>query len=314
MPKARVDKAFDGFQLNEDDAPSVREPKRFSPSFMVETNGGGSLERVKGFNAYRARNEGLPFFPSGGDRDMTPPHESEEFETELRDADEDGFRQENVIASDNRVPIGDTTEIPWRSIALLNITYKSGKRAIGTAWFIGPKTMATAAHNLHDPKHGRATALGVFPAFDGRAAPFGSVGVESVFFPQAWTTKWRPADDYGVLVLKSSIGNQLGWFGLADFDPPPKIVLANVCGYVSNRRPRTQYFNGGRIHAWTANFVEYPFDTSAGMSGAPVFYKNDREERLAIGIHTYGGATANRARRITGAAYESLLEYSQLGR
>src|ERR1700758_209107 len=50
---------------------------------------------------------------------------------------------ETVIGRDERVRIVDTDLAPWRMICALRMRGETGPGAIGTGWFIGPKTLLT---------------------------------------------------------------------------------------------------------------------------------------------------------------------------
>jgi V8-like Glu-specific endopeptidase len=268
---------------------TVRTPDRFTRPFMVETNGGGSWEDVSGFDAYRARNVGLPdFIGTPG-----PSHPV----------------AESTIETDTKVPIGDTTSIPWRSICRLDILYKHGRSGVGTAWFVGPCALATAAHNLLHEKAGPAQNLVASPAYDG-VVRYNSPEVEQFVYPKEWAETFKPKFDYAVILLKDpGLGNQLGWFGIAGYDSPPENLPAQVCGYAKGTPRPTQYFSGGRVKSWSDDFLDYTFDTAPGMSGSPVFTKIN-EERYAIGIHAYGHDTYNQGRRLSGAAFKMLQDAS----
>ena len=55
---------------------------------------------------------------------------------------------ESVIGPDNRIRITSTDRYPWRVHASLLITARDGSTWLGTAFFIGPRILATAGHNL----------------------------------------------------------------------------------------------------------------------------------------------------------------------
>jgi V8-like Glu-specific endopeptidase len=274
-------------RLDDDDPVStlMTMPDECLPSFMEETNGGASWEKVPGFNVFQARNAGLPDF--AGERRSRGP------------------RAENTIGDDDRTPIPDTTAIPWRSICRLDIEYQTGAVALGTGWFVGPRAIATAAHNLFHPDTGSATRISAWPAYDG-VVHYNPPQIDEIIMPDAWAQSFALEDDYGVILLKSaSLGARLGWFGIANYRDPPANLAAQVCGYAEDTRLPTQYFNGGRIYNWDKNFIYYTFDTERGMSGAPVFV-NIEGKRYVIGIHTYGDPSVNRGRRVTGPVYKML--------
>jgi V8-like Glu-specific endopeptidase len=268
---------------------------------MVETNGGSSLESVPGFDELRARNEGLfPITPSGA----IPP------------AGEDEFRMENVIGKNDLVPVPDTTSLPWRSIALLSITYKNGGQGVGTAWFFGERALGTAGHNIFHQDYGEATEILVTPAFGSNPA-MPSQRVVQTYCDPAWLKppNGNPdhALDYGVILIEDpAIGRRLGWFGFAAYsDKQLDKILLNVSGYSQERTPHTQYYNGGRLKKVDRQFLRYTFDTEGGMSGAPLFARFDTQ-RVVVGIHTSGNSTANRARRIDAGLYAVLSRFSTM--
>lgn len=264
---------------------------------MIETNGGSSLETVPGFDDFRARNEGL--FPISGPGEIQP-------------ADSDGFRLENVIGKKNSlVPVPDCTCLPWRSIAMLSITYQNGGQGVGTAWFMGERALGTAGHNIFHQDYGMATQILVTPAF-GSISPAESYRVVQTYCDNAWLGGNDDAAlDFGVIMIEDrAVGRRLGWFGFAAYDDRQlDRILLNVSGYSEERTPRTQYYNGGRLLRVDGTFLRYTFDTERGMSGAPIFARFDTQ-RVVVGIHTSGNDTANRARRIDAGLYAVLNRFS----
>src|SRR5687768_6326230 len=55
---------------------------------------------------------------------------------------------ESVIGRDERVRILDTDLYPWSAICALRMRGPSGG-AMGTGWFIGPRTVITAGHCVY---------------------------------------------------------------------------------------------------------------------------------------------------------------------
>ncbi len=280
----------------EETADGVLPSARLRVGRMVETNGASSLERVEGFDAYVARNQGLfPEAPAPGQRLAS-----------------EGFVLENVIGRDDRVPVGDTTRLPWRAIAMLSITYANGRRALGTAWFLGPKALGTAGHNIRHPDNGPAREILISPGYDGSIAPFGTVAASQTYCDPAWLAgSTDPALDFGVIMLDdASVGMRLGWFGFASYSDAQLVpLLVNVSGYPGDRSPRTQYFNGGRVEEAAPQFLLYAFDTEGGMSGSPIFALFG-DKRVVVGIHTYGSDRINRARRIDDGLFDLLAQFA----
>lgn len=272
-----------------------------SRSFMAETYGGGSLESIPDFDVSRAITAGLthngevvwPQFQPSADR-------SEERLTG------DTLRRETVILdpADTRRPVPNSTVVPWRCIALLNIAFRDGYTARGSGWFIAPRTLVTAAHCVHDPVHGRAMSIVATPGFQMGAAPYGRFAVAQVDFNPAWTRGFPRELDFALIYLAQPVG--VGFFGFAAADDKALAqVLVNISGYPDDR-PNTQWFDGGRILHADQNFIYHTIDTESGQSGAPLFW-SDRQQRIGLGIHAYGAGPRDRtnvARRITAPLYE----------
>jgi glutamyl endopeptidase len=284
-------------------ANGVLPSKRLNLGRMTETNGGSCLENVPGFDARRARTLGL----------LGPPLIPPARRSRARDAAAPVL-QKSADAAPVPVAVPDTTAVPWRCIAMLSITYEDGARATGTAWFLGERALATAGHNIRHPDHGNCTEILVAPGYDGREAPFATYPVIETHCDVGWLAGDENASlDYGALVLEKSVaGRRLGWFGLAVYDDGDldKMIL-NLSGYPTDRRVATQYFTGGRLLGTDASFLHYNFDTSAGMSGAPVFALFD-QQRVAVGIHTSAGSRFNQARRIDSGLYDFLSRFTAI--
>jgi V8-like Glu-specific endopeptidase len=270
-------------------------------SFMSETYGGGSLERVPDFDVTRAITAGLMH---SGDAILPQLQQSPKRELEIAAAD--GLRAETVIMDpgDTRKPVANTAVVPWRCIALLNIAFADGFTARGTAWFIGPSTLVTAAHCVHDPRHGRAVSILVTPGFQRGAAPYGRFAVSKVDFNPAWTRGFPRELDFSLLYLADPLG--LGFFGFAAAsDDGLRSVLVNIAGYPDDRAG-TQCYDAGRIVRVDSTFIYHTIDTESGQSGAPLFW-SDQQQRVGLGIHTYGAGPSDRtnvARRITPQLYD----------
>lgn len=261
-------------------------------SYMTETYGGGSIEHVPGFDAGAAlaMDIGLPGSMEGI---------QEPISGTVNDISAQAFEPESVIGNkDTRKPILNPAELPWRCVALLEITYSSGAPGRGTGWFIGPRTLVTAAHCLHDEFHGAARRILVSPGYRAgtRPYPYGKYAVAGSYFNPAWRKSHDPRLDFALIYLKQSPG--VGYFGFAAApESNLRRVIVNITGYPEDK-PLTQYFDSGRIYDADKNFIYHHIDTNAGQSGGPVFW-TDRNQRIGLGIHTYGSRRINKARRIT---------------
>ena len=79
---------------------------------------------------------------------------------------------ETVIGRDERVRILDTELPPWRMICALRMRGPSGAGAIGTGWFIGPRTVLTPGHCVFSRMFfgGWASTIEVIPGLNGQGA------------------------------------------------------------------------------------------------------------------------------------------------
>ena len=136
---------------------------RFCSSFMMASNGGATFEDLLRPSASAA----LP--PSDDDS--------------VRVLEQTHGLQNVLGGTDERRLITDTSYIPARSVGLLKVLPEDGVLRYGTAWLIGPRTLATAAHNLLHPRVGPTRRLDVGLAYDGKVARGGwhSVCRQQVF-------------------------------------------------------------------------------------------------------------------------------------
>jgi V8-like Glu-specific endopeptidase len=267
------------------------------PSNMTETYGGGSLETVPDFDVSRAITSGISHtgdvsWPQLANAACAPGAESAIFSP-------DGLRPESVVEKDTRRAVPNTAMVPWRCIALLRIVYVDGATGRGTGWFIGPKTLVTAAHCVFDRDHGAARTMTATPGFSHGAAPYGERPISQVHFNPAWKTTFDRELDFALVYTDTPGGT--GSFGFsAASDAGLQSVLINIAGYPIDKSA-TQWYDAGRILSVDKNFIYHTIDTERGQSGAPLFW-SDKDHRIGLGIHTYGASRGDRtnvARRIT---------------
>jgi V8-like Glu-specific endopeptidase len=289
--------SLDGKEDAKSSSLSLVRQGRFRDSYMMATNGGATYE-----NALR------PQILLPGDVRSAVPHGSDF-------AVKDGIPElQNVHGDrDDRVLITDTSQIPARCVGLLKILPVDNIMRYGTAWLIGPRTLATAAHNLIHPKAGRTRAMDVGLAFDGFRARGGWHRVVDNALSQGWEQDLVVGSPYDFAVIKienSEVGNTLGWFGFADYeDDRFQNMIVNIFGYPMDLLQGYMYGVAGRILRIDPGRLHYDCDTGGGMSGAPVIARFG-EQRIAVGIHAAGGAGANIATRINDAAHALFTRHS----
>jgi V8-like Glu-specific endopeptidase len=227
---------------------------------------------------------------------------------------------ESVIGDDNRTRINGTDRYPWRAHASLLVTARDGSRWIGTAFFISPRVLATAGHNLffHGPveaRRGWARGIVVMPGRNEGALPFGQATSTRFFSVRGWTES--PPDnpdaeyDYGVIVLDEGddLGSRTGWLGFANYgDSTLRSVVGNLAGYPGDLgQGAQQWYMARRINSVSGRQIFYDIDTAGGQSGSAVYRIRDGS-RYAVGIHAYGVGVRpfNAATRINGPVFDNL--------
>ena len=231
---------------------------------------------------------------------------------------------ETVIGRDERVRILDTDLAPWRMICALRMRSLRGAGAIGTGWFIGPKTVLTAGHCVFSNYFfgGWAGTIEVTPGLNGQGdlpdmRPYGSVTSERFSSIDRWTEDEDPDFDVGCIHLDEPLGNKVGWFAVAAL-PAERLegFLVNIAGYPADRGGGAeQYHSRDRVLRVSERRIFYEVDTHGGQSGAPVWiYENEESPPLAVGVHAYGvggtptalNITANSAPRIIPEVLDTL--------
>jgi V8-like Glu-specific endopeptidase len=222
---------------------------------------------------------------------------------------------EVIIGTDDRVRITRTTEIPWRRICALRITFPNGATFRGTGFLIGPRAVATAGHcvYLHN-QGGWARKIEVIPGSNGSVRPFGQSVATSFRSVSGWVVNRRPESDYGCIVLNAGAfgGRNLGSFGFAAFGAAALVAQAGVVAGFPGDKPFAELWGMARkFKTVTASTLIYDIDTMGGQSGAPVYIKRNGQ-RYVVGIHNYGAATGNSATRVTQPVYQRLLAWSRI--
>lgn len=218
---------------------------------------------------------------------------------------------ESVIGHDERVRIVDTDLSPWRKICALQLVSPTGGTAVGTGFFVGPRTIVTAGHCVHHMPFfgGWVDHVLVSPGRNGDEFPFGTVRANRVSALSNWVSNADPDFDIGCIHLDEDKGLETGTFDFAALDDAQlQSHLVNVSGYPADLADgREQYFAANRILHVSDRRIFYDVDTFGGQSGSGVFIQQDSaSEPTVVAIHAYGtggtpfhlGIEANSAPRI----------------
>lgn len=222
-----------------------------------------------------------------------------------------GFNAEIVHGADDRVRIANTAIYPWRAIASLLITARDNSQWIGTGWFIGPHTLATAGHVVYiknsgvPGRDGWVKRIVVMPGRNGSSLPYGSVASSNFRSVVGWTSSGSENYDYAAIILPNNLGSTTGWFGYGSYsDATLKGKIVNIAGYPGDKPSGTLWYGSNRIASLGSRKVYYDIDTAGGQSGAPV-YRIINGSRYGVAVHAYGGATTNSGTRITKPVFDN---------
>ena len=170
---------------------------------------------------------------------------------------------------------------------------------------IGLNLALTAAHNEWDKAQKKMyRIIKFYPGINGRILPFGVIDVKEIFVPENYKktcSEEKSQDDYALLVLERSIGEQTGSFGL---DIAHKDVLHhkeefNLVGYPrqvgdSDYQKLIESGNHYQYGMKEQNFfdefgINYNIQASPGQSGSGLYYYDEElDAYFVVGVHVLG--------------------------
>lgn len=215
-----------------------------------------------------------------------------------------------IIGSDDRQVVLTTGIKPYSTIAHIVVEFPSGAVQHGTAVLFDDDTALTVAHCFYheDEIFGIeewANYVAVYPGQINTLYPFGdTTGIEAIISSDFMQT-FQDKDDWAILKLADSIGNECGWSELKVVTPVIGKQI-KVIGYpYSSGTEGIMYESTGSMYLGSNNDrILHTADTIGGQSGAPVF----DEEGYVIAIHQGGlDSYKNSSVRIS-ETYKSIFE------
>lgn len=206
---------------------------------------------------------------------------------------------------DGRSRIHNTTD--WPYVFLAQLTMKFGQHEYGgSGAMVGPQHLLTCGHNVYNPtKNEWAQEINVYPALNGKSAPFGEAKVTKVYTFTDWTQNGDPKYDIALLILSEPIGKYTGWGSmLCPDDATLSQNEVNIYGYPGDKGNKCFEELWGMKHKIThisPEDLEYGIDTFGGQSGSAI-WMNQHGIPMIVGVHAYGpygGRTLNSGVRIS---------------
>lgn len=226
------------------------------------------------------------------------------------------FDIESVCLPDSRQQVSNTHQQPWCVNCQLIIDLGGGHIARGTGWLIGPKTVITAGHCVHEGEGGNFfKAVEVIPGMNGTSMPFGSQVSSTLRASEQWKAESDAASDYGAIILDSEFKSLDGKpVGFVNAVSPDDMSLTGaevrLAGYPGDKPSGTQWTDKGAITSFSPTRLRYMIDTFGGNSGCAVYREGAQGQPEVVGIHNYGGCP-NKCTRITNAVLDELNKWKR---
>lgn len=225
-----------------------------------------------------------------------------------------GVGDRNIIGDDDRQRVTDSNLLPYPWICYLDFRSKLGVPMIGTGWLIGPRTVVTAGHCIYSrvefDDQGNHVGIGEMKQYRVSAGINGELNealAVTTVVEMATTNQWiqygMTAYDFGVLYLDRSMEDEgiTGQFSVGILEPGEEGTLVCVVGYPWDKQSPnngSMWADVNRVVSINDQQLSHEADTLGGDSGAPVIYADGQGNFIAVGIHNYGGDSANFATRI----------------
>ncbi|MGB2809953.1 MAG: trypsin-like peptidase domain-containing protein, partial [Sedimentisphaerales bacterium] len=216
------------------------------------------------------------------------------------------FQPENVIGTDDRTRITDTTSYPWRTHCYLELYFPSGGYR-GSGGLVSPYCVLTCGHNVYDQDYysyvdSVTIAPGQKQYYEGGPVtrPYGTR--EGVEFQtnSSYIGGGGFEHDYAAVFFCTPFS------GISTFMPvqysyssPSQGDTVCVAGYpavVQGESYSQALWNGcGLVHSLTTSeILRYTADTSGGQSGSLVrWIRWINDSGIIAAVHAFGNSTAN---------------------
>lgn len=185
--------------------------------------------------------------------------------------DEYRFKPRILLPGGTRVAVQSPSTAPWNTVALINVFFRGGRKAVGTGFLVAPDVLFTAKHTFTESKP--FDLVGVWVAFDAERNVAAPVPVLA----------WEPHAtlDLAVLILGAP---QPEFLSLGRATTPRVCVVGYSIPY-EDGTPHLTFGSGDITSAAGAKVLTYYISTRAGDSGAPVMHQLPSGKWVAVGVH-----------------------------
>ncbi len=218
-----------------------------------------------------------------------------------------------IIGKDSRVAVGKKTgEAPFRYICSLEY---DKRRATGV--LIGPRTVLTAGHNVHDITQGEKlrdpSHMMVIPGRNAKTHPPALPTSKAVTFIPYPGYARGTRTDLAIVHLEKALGATYGYWSRTyksrPYDPigtsilrgslplPAGTLKVNLSGYPGDKGGVSQWRAYDITVSRANGLLRYLDDTYRGHSGSPVWVRRspDMGGRVLVGVHIGGNKKSNAA-------------------
>lgn len=211
------------------------------------------------------------------------------------------LQESRIIKKANGIKIIPGTRVNYPFSAHGVVTRSSEESTFwGSGVLIGPNLVLTAAFNLWDQRNNRYyPKIQFIPGINGDKPPFGVIEAVEMFVSDAYKSlcqENQTAENYGLIILKESIGYQTGYCGLhvlsdsKGHDKGKEILLT---GYPKQKPPiiigyyqQSTVKGEGLVFDSNEDIISYKMKTTIGEGGAALYYETPNKEYYVIGVHT----------------------------
>lgn len=156
----------------------------------------------------------------------------------------------------------------------------------GSAFLEGHNTMVTAGHCCYTTDYGWTEQLYYYAAQNG-SSYIQKVERKSITIPSAWKNNGDNNYDWGIVTLKTPIGETTGWFGKRTQTTSYVGTSVTMTGYPNTFTNSTKMHSStGTVTSCTDYKLYSSYNTYRGASGSPIYYRHSNGSYVAIGVNT----------------------------